>query len=110
MSDIPEVEILGLCPKCGQQIVENSKAYGCSGWKEGCNFAIWKNDRFLGSMGKELTKEMVKTLLRDGKVEVKGLVSKKGNEFDAILSYEENPEKKYYSWHMKFPERNKTEG
>lgn len=106
-----DIEVLGLCPKCGQQIVENSKAYGCSGWKEGCNFTIWKNDRFLSSMGKKPTKEMVKTLLKDGKVEVKDLVSKKGNKFDAILSYEENLETGYYNWHMEFPEKNnKTEG
>jgi len=103
------VETLGLCPECGEPVVENSKAFGCSGWKEGCKFAIWKDDRFLSSMKKKPTKEMVKKLLKDGEVEVKGLVSKKGNTFDAILSYKKNIETGYYNWNMKFPEKEKTE-
>lgn len=110
-NNFDEVEVLGLCPECGEQIIENSKAYGCSGWKEGCKFAIWKNDRFLASMKKEPTKEMVETLLRDGEVLVEGLVSKKGNQFDAILSYSLNPDTGYYNWQMKFPEKkDKPEG
>ena len=28
------------CPICGAPIVENSKAYGCSNWKNGCKFTI----------------------------------------------------------------------
>lgn len=95
-------EILGLCPKCGEPVIENSKVYGCSDWKNGCNFAVWKNDRFLASMQKKPTKEMVKALLKDGKAEVFGLVSKKGNKFDAILSYSENEETGYYNWDMEF--------
>lgn len=100
-----DVEVLGICPECGQQIIENSKAYGCSGWKEGCNFAIWKNDKYLASMGKKPTKKMVRELLTTGKTYVSGLVSKKGNKFDAILRYEKNPDTGYYNWHMEFPER-----
>lgn len=100
-----DIEVLGICPECGQQIIENSKAYGCSGWKEGCNFAIWKNDRYLASMKKKPTKKMVRELLATGKTYVSGLVSKKGNKFDAILRYEKNPDTGYYNWHMEFPER-----
>lgn len=100
-----DIEVLGICPECGQQIIENSKAYGCSGWKEGCNFAIWKNDKYLASMGKKPTKKMVRELLTTGKTYVSGLVSKKGNKFDAILRYEKNPDTGYYNWHMEFPER-----
>ena len=33
-----------VCPICGQgQVTENSKAFSCSRWKEGCNLTIWKN-------------------------------------------------------------------
>lgn len=32
------------CPLCGQgHVTENSKAFSCSRWKEGCNLTIWKN-------------------------------------------------------------------
>jgi DNA topoisomerase-3 len=99
-------EVLGSCPECGGDVVENGKAFGCSGYKNGCKFAIWKNDRFLESLQKKPTKTMVKDLLGPKKsAEVKGLISKKGNKFDAILSYKKNPETGYYNWEMKFPEK-----
>lgn len=53
-------------------------------------------------MKKKATKTMVKKLLANKKVKVKGLTSKKGNKFDAILSYEKNRENDYYSWKMEF--------
>src|SRR5205807_3544139 len=31
---------LGACPLCGSEVVEQEKAFGCSGWKQGCRFAI----------------------------------------------------------------------
>ena len=33
---------LGPCPLCQSEVVEQEKSYGCSGWKAGCRFAIWK--------------------------------------------------------------------
>lgn len=98
-----ETEVLGLCPECGEPVVENKKAYGCSAWREGCTFAIWKNDRYLASMKKKPNKKMVKELLEEGKTRVNGLISKKGNKFDAILSYSKNNETGYYNWSMEFP-------
>jgi hypothetical protein len=44
-------EPIGACPTpgCGGQIVENSRAYGCTSWKSrknpGCGFVIWKKER-----------------------------------------------------------------
>jgi len=44
-------EAIGPCPTpgCGGQIVENSRAYGCTSWKSrknpGCGFVIWKKER-----------------------------------------------------------------
>jgi DNA topoisomerase-3 len=32
------------CPLCGQgEVTENSKAFGCSRWKEGCKFTVWRD-------------------------------------------------------------------
>lgn len=45
---------------------------------------------------------MVKALLKNGAAPVKGLTSKKGNKFDAILRYEKNPDNDYFSWKMEF--------
>lgn len=95
-------DILGKCPCCGHGVIEGQKGYGCSNWKNGCKFVIWKNDKFLASMKKKPTKTMVKSLLKNGCALVKGLTSKKGNKFDAILRYEKNPDNDYFSWNMEF--------
>jgi len=44
----------------------------------------------------------VMSLLADGKVAIKGLKSRKGNIFDASLSYEKNKDNDYFSWKMEF--------
>ena len=42
-----EVEIdddrkaVGICPVCGNKIVENSKGFGCVNYRNGCKFALW---------------------------------------------------------------------
>lgn len=94
--------ILGKCPVCGHSVIEGTKGFGCSNWKKGCKFVIWKNDKFLASMKKKPTKTMVKMLLKNGVAPVKGLTSKKGNKFDAHLRYEKNPDNGYFSWKMEF--------
>lgn len=33
---------LGNCPRCKRPVIEGKKGYGCSGWKEGCNFVLWR--------------------------------------------------------------------
>ncbi|PDY45525.1 DNA topoisomerase III [Bacillus pseudomycoides] len=103
--ELKKIEILGKCPVCSASIVEGQKGFGCSDWKNGCKFVIWKNDKFLATMKKKPTKTMVKKLLKDGEALVKGLASKKGNKFDAILRYEKNPENEFFSWTMSFVEK-----
>lgn len=97
-----EMEIIGKCPVCGHAVIEGKKGFGCSNWKNGCKFVVWKNDKFFAAMKKKPTKTMVKALLKHGKAPVKGLTSKKGNKFDAILSYQKNEDNDYYSWKMEF--------
>ncbi|WP_026694892.1 type IA DNA topoisomerase [Peribacillus kribbensis] len=99
-----EMEVLGKCPVCGHAIIEGQKGFGCSNWKSGCKFVIWKNDKYLAAMKKKPTKTMVKSLLKNGRASVKGLTSKKGKKFNAILSYEKNPDNPYFSWKMEFEE------
>ncbi|OUB91307.1 DNA topoisomerase III [Bacillus thuringiensis serovar medellin] len=99
-----QIEVLGKCPICSGSIVEGQKGFGCSDWKNGCKFVIWKNDKFLAAMKKKPNKTMVKKLLKDGEVLTKGLTSKKGNKFDAILRYEKNSENEFFSWKMSFME------
>lgn len=95
-------EPVGKCPECGADVVETEKAFGCSAWKKGCKFTIWKNDYFIQSLGKKVTYEMVKILLEHGKVGFHGCVSKKGNKFSAYFYYEKNPETGRYQWRLEF--------
>ncbi|MBE1556286.1 type IA DNA topoisomerase [Sporosarcina limicola] len=95
-------EVLGKCPLCGHGVIEGTKGYGCSNWRSGCKYVIWKNDKFLATMKKKPTKTMVKILLKNGVVTVKGLTSKKGNRFDANMRYEKNQDNEYFSWKMEF--------
>ena len=33
---------LGDCPRCGRPVIEGNRGYGCSGWRDGCPFVLWK--------------------------------------------------------------------
>ncbi|MER1985111.1 MAG: DNA topoisomerase [Solibacillus sp.] len=98
-------EQVGKCPLCAHAVIEGDKGFGCSNWKSGCKFVIWKNDKYLAAMKKKPTKTMVKQLLKDGSVLVKGMTSKTGNTFDAVLRYEKNVDNAYFGWKMEFPNR-----
>ena len=102
-------EVLGKCPLCNSSIIEGKKGFGCSNWKNGCKFVIWKEDNYLKAFKKKPTKTMVKKLLKDGYAEVKGLTSKNGNKFDAIFRYEKNPDNDYFSWKLEFSNNTKKE-
>ncbi|MDC3417976.1 DNA topoisomerase [Aquibacillus salsiterrae] len=98
----PRRDPLGPCPLCGNQVIEGKKGFGCSNWKSGCTFVVWKNDKFLATMKKKVTKTLVKSLLKNKVAFVKGLTSKNGKKFNAYLTYERNEEKNMFSWKMSF--------
>ena len=61
-------EPLGACPTpgCGGQIVENSRAFGCTSWKSrketGCGFVIWKRQA-----GREVSREEAAARLEEAR-------------------------------------------
>jgi DNA topoisomerase-3 len=75
-------EAIGKCPLCGRDVIEYPRSYGCSGYREGCKFAIWKE-----IAKKEITAKQASDLLVKGKTgELKGFKSKAGKDFQAILA------------------------
>lgn len=98
----PNAESVGVCPICGNAIIETEKAFGCANWKSGCKYTIWKNDKFIAALGKEVTRPMVELLLKNGKVGFRNLKSKKGTTFAAYLKYVRNPETGQFKWEMEF--------
>ena len=55
------------CPLCGKPVQENDKAFGCSAWREGCHFTLWK-DCLTRSGGPVLTHKIVALLLQNRQV------------------------------------------
>ncbi len=59
---------IGVCPLCGKgKILENSKSFYCSEWKNQCSFTIWKDS--LTRYGQKVNKTLVKQLLKEGKID-----------------------------------------
>ena len=56
------------CPLCGKPVQENSKAFGCSAWRDGCRFTLWKDGLKRGG-GPMLTEKLVTLLLEKGAVQ-----------------------------------------
>ncbi len=56
-----------VCPLCGKPVQENAKAFGCSDWKNGCRFTLWKDCAKRGG-GPLLSEKLVTLLLKDGAV------------------------------------------
>lgn len=93
---------IGKCPACGNSVIETEKNFGCINWKNGCKFTIWKNDKFIESFGKTVSKEMLELLLENGKVGFRNLKSKKGKVFSAYFKYVFNEKTGYYNWELEF--------
>lgn len=93
---------IGICPMCANAVIETEKNFGCVNWKNGCKFTIWKEDKYINSFGKSVSKEMVELLLTNGKVGFRNLKSKNGNVFSAYFKYVYNEKTGYYNWELEF--------
>ena len=77
-------EQVGVCPLCGKPVVRGNFSYGCTGFKEGCDFRV--NIRILG---RDVSAANMRLLLTEGKTAViRGFTSKNGRPFDAALRLE----------------------
>lgn len=97
-------EVIGKCPVCGCDVFEGKQNFYCSNRQ--CDFALWKENRFLGSMEKNLDKKMARELLDKACTHVKGLYSKKKDmKFDAdlLLTLEDGKPR----FHLEFPKKKK---
>ena len=97
-------EVIGKCPVCGSDVYEGKQNFYCSNRQ--CDFALWKENRFLGSMEKTLDKKMAVELLDKACTHVKGLYSRKKDiKFDAdlLLTLEDGKPR----FHLEFPKKKK---
>lgn len=97
-------EVIGTCPRCSKNVVVTPKAYSCE--DRNCGFVIWKNDKFFKKARKPLTKEMAASLIKNGKIAVKGLYSEKsGKNYDATVCLDDTG--KYVNYRLEFAPRKK---
>ncbi len=97
-------EEVGKCPACGCSVYEGKNNFYCE--NSDCKVVIWKDNAYLRSMKKQMDKTMVKALLKNGRVPVKGLYSaKKDDYFDAILVMDATTGVVQYS--LEFPQKEK---
>ena len=85
-------ESFGPCPRCSQPVVKTGKVWQCSTnkrekqpdgtWKDagGCGWKL-----FSTIAGKTLTDANARRFLADGRIRLKGFISKAGRKFDAML-------------------------
>ncbi|MGO1370031.1 DNA topoisomerase [Senegalia sp. (in: firmicutes)] len=81
---------LGKCILCeGGQVLENSKAFYCSNWRNHCKFTVWKNS--LKNYQVKVDKELIKELLEKGQlndIEIRNPNTKEKE--NAILKFNKN--------------------
>lgn len=97
-------EVIGKCPVCGCDVFEGKQNFYCSNRQ--CDFALWKENRFLGSMEKNLDKKMARELLDKACTHVKGLYSKKKDmtfDADLLLTLEDGKPR----FHLEFQKKKK---
>ena len=68
-------EVIGKCPRCGNDVTENKKGFCCL--NKTCGFALWKDNKFFTAKKKKLTKAIAIELLKNGKANLKGCYSEK---------------------------------
>lgn len=73
---------IGGCPRagCGGQIFMGRKGYGCSNYKTGCGFVIWKE-----SFDRMLTDVMVRSLIEKGKTAKLKFKTVEDESYDGII-------------------------
>ena len=92
-SSAVEREILGQCPLCGGAIIEGKKGFGCLGYKQGCQFVIWKENASMATYGKRMTKTIAKTLVKNGEVTLKNVKVENGEKKDLLVKIVKNKDK-----------------
>lgn len=103
-----EREELGRCPRCGGAVVEGKTGFGCSNYKSGCKFVVWKKSKMPMMAKVTISKTSVKTWLSGAwresgggvRTSVKGvtftrLTARSGKAFTGTLYLEDDPNSPY---------------
>ena len=79
------------CPLCGKAVQENTKAFGCAAWRDGCHFTLWKDCLARGG-GPQLNAKLVALLLEKGSIRGStGMIDLKDGKISFTPNGQENP-------------------
>ena len=82
-----ERKVIGSCPACGSDVCETGKGWFCR--DKSCKFALWKENRFFQTLGKQMTEELAKQLVNQGKARLTHCYSRKsGRYYDTTVRVE----------------------
>ena len=102
-------ETFGVCPECGNLVIEGTRSYLCASWGMGeksCKFCLWKDT--LSRNGKALvTPEEARILLAGQEIELKDLISFKTKRLFSCKGRLHKRETGKYGIKYVFPERKK---
>ena len=106
-SEGDKADSIGICPRCGNAVEERKLSYCCMA--KGCDFALWKDNKFMQSIGLNFTKKVAAALVSGGGYIAKNLISKKtGNRYSAKITLIENGGK-YPAYHMELLQERKKD-
>ena len=89
-------EVIGRCPRCGGDVTESKMGFFCE--CNECRFGLWRDNKFLVSKRIALSRKMTVTLLKEGRIPVKGIFSEKtGKSYDAVLTLADDGAKTVYA-------------
>ena len=79
------------CPLCGKAVQENTKAFGCAAWRDGCHFTLWKDCLARGG-GPQLNAKLVALLLEKGSIRGStGMIDLKDGKISFTPNGQDNP-------------------
>lgn len=96
---------IGVCPRCGGTVSECKIGFACE--EKACDFVLWRDNKFMQSIGLSFTKAVAASLITKGFYLAKNLISKKsGTKYSAKIRLAENGGK-YPAYEMEFVSDNK---
>ena len=105
----PRHPVVGTCPRCGRSVVEGPKSFYCEAYRDTppCGFALWKDNKFFASKGRQITRRVAEKLLKDGRIHMTKLHSQKtGSDYDATVIMEDTGGK-YVNFRLEFDRENR---
>lgn len=93
-------EPVGICPRCKNKVYESKRGFFCE--NTACEFGIWKENVFFASKRVTVTRNIVETLLKEGRIFMPELYSEKMKKTYSATIHLNDGGGKYVSFRLDF--------